>query len=238
MARTWTVEERSGGAAALHASWPAVDASPGRRAVAVCRVTAPSVVLGSTQPVTVVDRGRAAVGGVAVARRRSGGGAVLVDVEDPVWIDVWLPSDDPLWSDDVDRAFDWLGDTWVATLQEVGLDGISPHRRAPLSTRWSSVVCFAGVGRGEVVTDDGRKLVGLAQRRNRSGAWFHGACVMRWDPAPLVDLLALSPAERADAGEELGDVAVGVADLAAAGSPTPDREAVARALVGALPLGS
>ena len=78
MPRGWRVDERRGDAASLHASWPGVEGSPGERAVAVCRVPAPSVVLGSTQPTEVVDPVRAARRRVGVARRRSGGGAVLV----------------------------------------------------------------------------------------------------------------------------------------------------------------
>jgi len=39
-------------------------------------------------------------------------------------------------------------------------------------------------------------VVGLAQRRSRSGAWFHGAAYLHWDPARLLALLELSVAER------------------------------------------
>ena len=180
----WWVDERAGDAATLHAAWPRIVERPDRRAVAVCRVSAPAVVLGSTQSEEVVDGPRAAAAGVSVARRRSGGGAVLVVPGDPAWIDVYLPRQDPLWHQEVDRAFDWLGDAWVDALGRNGLTGLSAHRQGYRScTRWSSLVCFGGVGTGEVVTDDGRKVVGLAQRRTRQGAWFHGACVLRWDPA-------------------------------------------------------
>jgi lipoate-protein ligase A len=238
--RGWTIDERSQDASVLHASWPTAETAPAWRTVAICRVTAPAVVLGSTQPDTVVDRTRATQAGVGLARRRSGGGAVLVLPDDPVWIDVWIPPDDPLWCDDVARAFDWLGDTWVTALGRVGLDGLAPHRDEPRHpTRWSSLVCFGGVGRGEVVTADGRKVVGLAQRRTRAGAWFHGACPLRWDPAPLVDLLSLSPAERRLAATDLRTAAVGAADLAAEqGGPPVDPGMVAAALLDALPVTS
>jgi lipoate-protein ligase A len=150
-----------------------------------------------------------------VARRRSGGGAVLVTPDDPVWIDAWLPVADPLWRSDVARAFDWLGDVWVEALGRLGVPGLAAHRGGYVScTRWSAVVCFGGVGAGEVVTGDGRKVVGLAQRRNREGAWFHGACVLHWDPAPLVDLLALPEPERAAAKAGLGTAVAGASDLA------------------------
>jgi lipoate-protein ligase A len=98
------------------------------------------------------------------------------------------------------------------------------------------LVCFGGVGTGEVVTDDGRKVVGLAQRRTRLGAWFHGACVLRWDPARLVDLLDLDPAERQAATDGLRSAVVGAADLAAElGCHAPDAADLAELLIDSLP---
>ena len=174
----------------------------------------PGLVLGSTQPESTIDAGRAASVGVAVARRRSGGGAVLVVPGDPVWIDVWIPRADPLWHEDVGRAFDWLGHTWVRALETLGVHGVSAHGQGALATtRWSGLVCFGGVGAGEVVTATGSKVVGLAQRRNRDGALFHGACVLHWDAQPLVELLALSDPDRAAAGRQLAEAAQGVADI-------------------------
>ena len=233
----WRVEERIEAGASLHASWPAVAADPGHRAVAVCRVTDTALVLGSTQPETVVDGSRAHRAGVSVVRRTSGGGAVLVAPGEPVWVDVWLPAGDPLWNREVDRAFDWLGQAWVEALERSGITGVSAHRRGYVAcTRWSSLVCFGGVGAGEVVTDDGRKVVGLAQRRNRQGAWFHGACVLRWDPAPLVELLALDPAERLAAASGLGAAVAGVADLGdELGVAAPDGPMLASSVIASLP---
>jgi lipoate-protein ligase A len=233
----WWVDERAGDAATLHAVWPRIVERPDRRAVAVCRVSAPAVVLGSTQSEEVVDGPRAAAAGVSVARRRSGGGAVLVVPGDPAWIDVYLPRHDPLWRSEVDRAFDWLGDAWVDALGRNGLTGLSANRGGYRPcTRWSSLVCFGGVGTGEVVTDDGRKVVGLAQRRTRQGAWFHGACVLRWEPADLVGVLAMDALERKAATDGLRSAVVGAADLAAeVGSEAPDAAGLSASLIDSLP---
>lgn len=210
----WIFENRRGSAGVLTASWPRSEATPWRRGVAVCHVTRTGIVLGSTQSPTVVDEGRAARQGVEVVRRRSGGGAVLVAPRDPVWIDVWVPRGDPLWSEDVGRAFDWLGDVWTATLLAVGCGGVSVHRGAYIRcTRWSSLVCFGGLGRGEVVASDGRKVVGISQRRTSHGAWFHSACILGWDPAPLLGILALSEEERDLARDDLATAVVGIGDL-------------------------
>ncbi len=243
MTASWRVEQRTGAASALHAGWPAVERQPEVPAIGVCTVRGPAVVLGSTQSERVVDADRARAAGIEVARRRSGGGAVLVTPDDPVWIDVWVPTAHPLWRRDVAHAFDWLGDAWVDALASIGQTGLVAHRQGYLAcTRWSGLVCFGGVGTGEVVTPAGRKVVGLAQRRNRAGAWFHGACVLHWDPAPLVDVLALQPDERAAAVEGLAQAVAGVCDLAGSGDdpvrsgrPVVDRGVVAAALIGSLP---
>jgi lipoate-protein ligase A len=233
----WWIEERKGAAGTLHRSWPAAESHPSRRAVAACRVTGPAVVLGSTQSLSVVDGARAEVRGIEVVRRRSGGGAVLVVPDDPVWIDAWVPRDDPLWNNDVGRAFDWLGDAWTAALTSLGAPGTSAHREGfAACTRWSSLVCFGGVGTGEVVAADGRKVVGISQRRTRDGAWFHCAGIRRWDPAPLLEVLDLSAADRAAAGLELADAVIGVIDLVApAGGGVVEPATVVAALVEALP---
>jgi hypothetical protein len=71
-------------------------------------------------------------------------------------------------------------------------------------------VCFGGLGTGEVVDADGRKLVGISQRRTRAGARFQCMAHAIWEPERLVGLLALAPDERSDAASALADVARGV----------------------------
>jgi hypothetical protein len=62
---------------------------------------------------------------------------------------------------------------------------------------------------------DGAKVVGLAQRRTRTGARFQCAVPRRWDPGPLVDVV-VPAADRERARSELSGVARGVeADPAA-----------------------
>ena len=235
MGDAWRIESRTAEAEAHVGSWPSIDDDPGPRRFARCRPTVTAVVLGSTQPDPVVDRVRADGAGVAVVRRRSGGGAVFVAPTDPLWADVWIPRGDPLWDDDVARSFDWVGAWWTRALVECGVDGVRAHRGTDgACTRWSSLVCFGGVGHGEVLSADGRKLVGLSQRRTRSGAWFTGACYRRWDPRPLLEVLGLEPAERVAAAGGLGAAAVGFNELA--GDPAGDRwESLADELVAALP---
>jgi lipoate-protein ligase A len=203
----WAVEVRREAPAAFHArDLPA----PLRRAAWVCEPTVSTLVLGSTQREDLVDPAACARAGVAVTRRRSGGGAVLVDPEDLLWVDVLVPAGDPRWEVDVARAFLWLGEAWVAALAAVGVEA-EVHRGGLCTTRWSRLVCFGGLGTGEVVVPGGGpKLVGLSQRRTRAGARFQCAALARWEPARLLDLLALPAEERAEATSALAEVAQGI----------------------------
>jgi len=220
----WELERVAAPAGEIHArALP----DPPRRTVWVHDVTGPALVLGSRQPDEVVDRRAADAAGVAVVRRRSGGGAVYVDAASVVWVDLVIPPGDPLADDDVARATHWVGDAWAAALAD-GPDAPGRYRvhRGPLErSEWSEQVCFAALGPGEV-TLDGRKVVGIAQRRTRSGTWFQTAALLRWDPADVVDLLAIDPAVRADARRDLAPVA----------APAPvGRDALVAALLRRLP---
>jgi lipoate-protein ligase A len=205
-----------------------------RRTVVVRHPSAPVLVLGSSQPATTVDVERARAAGVAVTRRRSGGGAVLVAPGDPVWIDVWLPRGDPLWDDDVIRAGAWLGRCWMSALGRLGVVDLTVHGGRSSGGPWSRVACFAGLGPGEVAAR-GRKLVGVAQWRSRQGALFHSVVYRRWQPAALVDLLALSPARRRDLAAVLGRCARGLADLSGPDAVGEGDDGVERAMIGSLP---
>jgi lipoate-protein ligase A len=179
---SWTIEEHRAGAGDLHAL-----GLPHARVVRLLEATRPALVLGSTQPMAIV------VGetiGLDVVRRRSGGGAVLVEPGGVAWIDVVIPRADPLWDDDVGRAFHWLGDAWAAALGLLGVVGGVVHRGGLVRTPQSDLVCFAGLGPGEV-TVDGAKVVGMAQRRTRDGALFQCAVPLVWDPGRLAALLGI-----------------------------------------------
>ena len=205
MAGRWRVVRWRGPAADAHGrAWPD-DAVPSVRLV---EADVPAIVLGSTQDLAVADGDRASAAGVAVVRRRSGGGTVLVRPGDLVWVDVFVPADDPLWVADVGRATHWLGRAWTDALAAVGV-GAEWHGGPLLSSPWSTLVCFAGLGPGEVRVG-GAKVVGISQRRTRAGALLQCAALLRWDAGDLLDLLALDDARRASGRRELARVAAGL----------------------------
>jgi lipoate-protein ligase A len=197
-----------------------------QRAVRFLEPTDRAVVLGSSQPASHIDPVRAATASVQVLRRRTGGSAVLVAPGRVVWADVTVPAGDALWSDDVGRAFWWLGDAWAAALKAVGVEAAVVWRGGMVTSAWSDRICFAGLGPGEV-TVGGAKVVGMSQRRTRAGALFQCALAVEWDPSPLVALLALDDDVRPVIARQLAKAALGVGAVAA--RRVPD------ALVAALP---
>jgi lipoate-protein ligase A len=193
----------------------------------------PALVLGSTQPEASVDEEACAAAGVDVVRRRSGGGAVLVEPGAVLWIDVIVPAGDPLWDDDVGRAVHWLGETWVLALAAVGVVGATVHRGGMVTTRWSRSVCFAGLGPGEV-TLDGRKVVGISQRRTRAAARFQCVVLATWAPEAIVGLLRPPASPPRPTVDEAGATADDLA-TAAAGVGAATLAALAPAFLAALP---
>lgn len=152
----------------------------------------PTLVLGSTQSESLVDEAAARSRGIEIARRRSGGGAVLLVPEEMIWIDVLVPRAHRLWRADIGEAPVWLGESLAGTLNRSGIggEGIQVHAGAMHASRWSALVCFAGRGPGEVFAADGSKIVGISQRRTRDWSRFQCMVSLRWRPETLVALLA------------------------------------------------
>ena len=177
-------------------------------------VDRPAIVLGSTQREDVLDVAACAAAGIEVVRRRSGGGVVLVEPGALVWFDVVVPTrvlHDVGVGDDIRASMVWLGSHIAGALggeaapteraparraamgsggaAPSAADGVTVHRGTMACTGWCPLVCFAGVGPGEVLA--GRdKLVGISQRRTRAGARFQCAVHVEWSPDRLVPLLA------------------------------------------------
>jgi lipoate-protein ligase A len=146
-----------------------------------------AIVLGSRQTPDMVDGERCAELGLDVVRRRSGGGAVLVVPDQLVWVDIVAPAG--VAPDDVRGSMIWAGQMWQQALAPSVADGgtLDVHAGAIVNTAWSDLVCFAGLGPGEV-SRYGRKLVGLSQRRTRAGIRIQGTL---YTERPAIDIAAL-----------------------------------------------
>jgi lipoate-protein ligase A len=147
--------------------------------IAAWRYRGPAVVLGCSQRPDAVMRAAARAAGVALVARRSGGGAVLAGP----WllgVSVVLPRNHPLVVPSVTESYRWFGEAHAVALGRAGVECQAAHvttalavarswRSPPAGTaaRWA---CFGGLSPWEVMTAGGRKLVGLAQVRRRTGA--------------------------------------------------------------------
>jgi lipoate-protein ligase A len=135
------------------------------------------------------------------------------------WLDVVVPVGDPLWVDDVGRSMLWFGEVWADALRALGESDVAVHRGTLRSSEWSRLVCFDGLGPGEV-TVAGHKTVGISQRRTRAWARLQAAVYHRWRPEMLLGLLR-GPVPAVD---ELQSV-----------HAVPDAEALMAAMVRQLP---
>lgn len=202
----WTVEHLRGSVSdLLQLDEPAREVS---RLARICAVDRPGLVLGSAQKADITDEHRTASASIEVVRRRSGGGAVLMWPGSQVWADFFVAPTDPLWHDDVTLASGWVGRLWSSVVAEFVTAPCSVHAGRLVADRWGTLVCFASKGPGEVSVD-GRKVVGVSQRRTRDRVRIQTAARLRPDArhsAPTLaggvldelGLLDLSPADRAE----------------------------------------
>ena len=166
---------------------------PAEPEIWVHEITKPALVLGSTQRDDgIVDVDACDRSGVEIVRRRSGGGAVLLIPGEVTWVDVVLPAGHEGWADDVHRPMVWLGHAVAAAFDAAGLTGVQVHDGAMVTTDHSRLICFDGLGPGEL-TVDGVKLVGISQRRTRSVARLQSCWYSSYDPAALTGLLSEPP---------------------------------------------
>lgn len=184
----WEVVSHRGSADHLHH----LDLAGDRRSVHLMSIDGPAVALGSTQSDAVLSPTAVTAGCREVTRRHSGGGLVALTPREMLWVDVVVPIGDPLWRVDVGEAFVWLGRAWGTAIDEgrpPARDKATVHRGASVHADLGRVVCFAGVGSGEVMVAN-RKVVGMSQRRTRTYARFQCLVHARFDADETVRLLA------------------------------------------------
>lgn len=158
-------------------------------------VTSPALVLGSSQRSDgLVDVEACADAGIDVVRRRSGGGAVLLTPGEVDWIDVIVPTGAPGWTVDVHATMVWLGEQLAAVVADA-LTGVAHpghvavNRSGMVGSEWSSLVCFEGLGPGEVLLG-GQKLIGISQRRTRTAARLQCSWYRHYEPDRIASCFA------------------------------------------------
>lgn len=192
-----------------------------------------SLLLGTSQRPHEINLAASAAAHVPVHRRRSGGGLVLS--QDLLLLDLALPPNDPLASDNLTESYRWIGEVWVAALHLLAVNAqivAVAEARAdsqtldPLLKR----ICFAGLSPYEVVAS-GQKLVGLAQVRRRSGALYQPGIYLRWSPLATASMVVAPPHDQQRLANLLARRVAGLEELL--GRPVSAEEvmgAFARAL--------
>ncbi|MSO47802.1 MAG: lipoate--protein ligase family protein [Thermoleophilia bacterium] len=150
-------------------------------------VSPPALVLGSAQ--SEAD----AATEMEVVRRGTGGGAVLCD-EGVLLIDLAVPAGHALSPENVTEAYRPLGEAVHHALVGLGVDcrtvGVAEARAMDDARKAAARrACWAGLSPYEVVLGDGRKLVGLAQRRRRGAVLHQVAIPVTTSPLAVLDHL-------------------------------------------------
>ena len=150
-------------------------------------VTPAALVLGSAQPETD------AATTIDVVKRGTGGGAVLCDAG-TLLIDLAVPAGHALAPEDVTEAYRPLGEAIQVALVGMGLDcrTVTVDEARAMDDAHKAAArraCWAGLSPYELVLADGRKLVGLAQRRRRGAVLHQIAIPVTTPPAAVADHL-------------------------------------------------
>ncbi len=138
----------------------------------IWRYSAPAIVLGRSQQPDPGQLARAAGKKLPLIRRRSGGGAVMAGPE-MLSLSVFLPAQHAIARGGPVAAYHWLGQLWRDVLGQVGVNSrlceLDEARRSQQQARevGADWACYSSISHGELVTPDGRKLLGIAQIRSR-----------------------------------------------------------------------
>lgn len=127
---------------------------------------------------------RAIAAGVDLCARQTGGGAVLAGP----WMlgaSIVLPAVHPLVVASIPQSFRWLGRAHASWLQDIGVTAHAVPRLAVPLDPDLSWACFAHLSHWEAEAG-GRKIVGLAQARRRTGVLFSAATLIAPPPWELL----------------------------------------------------
>jgi lipoate-protein ligase A len=180
------------------------EAAPQPAAWHLWHYRSPAVVLGCSQRPDAGQEGRAARLGLPLLQRRSGGGAVL---EGPwmLGLSVFLPTDHPHHLPSLARSYRWLAQLIERSLEIHNVEAYAlppelvPKKQPDDPLSWA---CFANFSAWELADAQGRKLVGLAQIRKRSGLLLVAGILLDRSPwQHLVEVMG-QPSEQAAMLEE------------------------------------
>ncbi len=195
----------------------------------------PALILGAAQNPAILDLEASHSAGYSVYKRTSGGAVVLAG-PGFLSLDVALPPGSALASNDVTQAYKWFGQCWVDALARLDIPArlVTPQeaRQSRLDLETASeaeklvkLVCFGTLSSYEVTSEDGRKLVGLAQVKRRGASLLQAGLHRQWSGPEFAQILDLSGSHRAELVAYLQERAVGLEEVA--GRPVAFSEVIA-----------
>lgn len=131
-----------------------------------------------------IDRGKLSADGYGLVRRPTGGRAVWHGRE--LTYSVTASSRHSLYADGIGKSLDAVAAVLVAALRSIGVPAVI-NRAGRSGEGFGKGPCFVSHGRSEVMTHDGRKLVGSAQARTRGAFLEHGSILFDNDQPRLLE---------------------------------------------------
>jgi lipoate-protein ligase A len=188
------------------------------------------MLLGAGQPSSSVDQTACDRFGIPLLRRMSGGTAVLHD-ENTISLQLTLPAEHPLVSDDIHRNFRWFSEFLITALERLGIAASwTPLERARTEQAPPGLegACYSTLAPYEIEVN-GHKLIGHGQMRRVRATALQAMVYRVFDPHRTVQLLPLDAAADID---RAGDLAERVTDLRAAAGHAITVDAYRDAVVG------
>ncbi len=167
----------------------------------------PCISLGRHQPLADIDLERARADGIDIVRRPTGGRAILH--ADEITYSVAGPPHEPRLQGMVLDVYQRLSDGLILALEQLGVHVYKAEASARAGPD-AGPICFQVPSAYEIVTLDGRKIVGSAQVRKRDWILQHGAIPLRGDVTRLAEYLALPEEKRRELKTALAARAVSV----------------------------
>lgn len=151
--------------------------------------------LGYGQTAADVDRERLEGFGWDVVRRPTGGKAILHT--DELTYSVALPADHPLAQGGILESYQRISRALMGALRGLGLRTRADKQADDV--KGTGAVCFEIPSHYEI-TADGRKLIGSAQTRRKTGLLQHGSLPLTGDIARICDVLTYPDEDEREAG--------------------------------------
>ena len=184
-----------------------------------------AIVLGFSQRDDVLNAAAMAQWKMPIYHRRAGGTAVLVGPQ-LLGLDVVLPAGHPLILADIVKSYCWLGEAWVETLRQFGVQTriVPPQeahaQRALLKQAQTAErelllrrACYGALSSYEVVVGQ-RKVVGLDMIRRRAGSLLQAGVLLHWETEQVAQLLGHTTEEELLLRNGLLERAIGLDTLA------------------------